>query len=1341
MSAIERGSAQGRSTLFATLAGGLVALLCAAAPAAAQPEVAGAGYLTDTQQADGSWQSPAVRSDHATTAALDALQAIALAPAARSAAADFLELQPVTDTDALARRALALAAEGRDVAPLIDLLLGDADPGGGWGLTPQFVADPLDTSLALGPLASTAAADAVVVPALSALLAAQAPDGGWPCVTGGDSEIFCTSQAILTLARYRGRFYLAPRLDVASAFLLARLNPDGSFGPAGANQIIHSALAALALAAIPAINTQIPALESFLLSTQQADGSWQDDPYATALAVRALAALATVPFCGDDAIDTALEECDGFDLGGLTCGDLGLGTGVLACDATCRLDTTGCSGPPVCGDGEINRADEACDGADFGGATCESLGLGPGTLACTASCTFDTNGCAEPPTCGDGVINQTSESCDGGDLGGATCTDVGFLGGTLGCNPDCTFDASACEGVPFCGDGAINRSEEECDGADLGGLTCEGLGLGGGTLACSSSCTIQTAGCLESGAVDPRQIELEPASPVCAGGAETVPVSITFPPGSVVDKVDVFLLFDDTGSFAGRVPSVTGIFSQLVSQLQTALPDISFGFGVGRFEDYGGTLGRTFSGEYTTGRPFTLNQPIVTPEVPGFLSLINGALSRSAPGYGGDGPESNVEGLYQAATGLGFDGNGDGSTLDSGLAGAVATQVTPGSSGDVPAFASNVAPTSGTLGGVGFRPGALHLVIQAGDICPISAYAYEAGSSIPVTITGAGGATVPTSALRCANSGSRHGYVSNSLSVSGNTVPSAVAPRGAATIPDTVAALNDLGISVIGLAPGGVAIRNPVGPSTAPSVFLSGMALLTGAIDETGLPLVFNISGGSGPIRDAIVQAVTTAATRPVDVTLAATGLPDGLSFSFTPPVVEDVGPGGTAAFDVTFSGDGSVVAGDFGISFVDVVSNATLGTIPATAACQPLVDVPPDDDGDGFPADEDCDDTDPNVNPGADEIPGNGVDDDCNPGTPDEIPQTAAACTLTADQVTYLPTETATLDARVRNLDALYSLIGLEASLEVEDAGGTVAFSETRSLAPLPPSSVADQSFGFGVQESSPGEYQAVMHVVSGGHVLATCAATFTVESTALTGAGLVGTLDVSPHVVDAGDPSGAFYTVTNQGNDTLSDLALAVRLVDLDSGQIVGELTDTTTLAAGASYSADQTLLTDGLSPKSYLAVLIATLSGSGVEQTLDSDYLTVVNVPPDCRGAAPDPPELWPPDHSFVPIDVVGVTDADGDPITLTVLSIFQDEPTDSLGDGSSCPDATGTGSPTASLRSERAGQGDGRVYHLRFVADDGRGGTCEGEVTVCVPHDQGRGATCVDQGPLFDSMVCR
>src|SRR5438132_8024004 len=56
----------------------------------------------------------------------------------------------------------------------------------------------------------------------------------------------------------------------------------------------------------------------------------------------------------------------------------------------------------------------------------------------------------------------------------------------------------------------------------------------------------------------------------------------------------------------------------------------------------------------------------------------------------------------------------------------------------------------------------------------------------------------------------------------------------------------------------------------------------------------------------------------------------------------------------------------------------------------------------------------------------------------------------------------------------------------------------------------------------------------------------------------------------------------------------------------------------------------------------------------------------------------------------------------------------------------------GGPIATLRAERNGEGDGRVYHVGFLADDGRGGQCRGTVTVCVPRDQGRGSTCVDEG---------
>jgi cysteine-rich repeat protein len=132
---------------------------------------------------------------------------------------------------------------------------------------------------------------------------------------------------------------------------------------------------------------------------------------------------------------------------------------------------------------------------------------------------------------------------------------------------------------------------------------------------------------------------------------------------------------------------------------------------------------------------------------------------------------------------------------------------------------------------------------------------------------------------------------------------------------------------------------------------------------------------------------------------------------------------------------------------------------------------------------------------------------------------------------------------------------------------------------------------------------------------------------------------------------------------------------------------------------------------------------------------------NVPPDCSGAVADPATLWPPNHALSEISVAGVTDEDGDEVTITATSVTQDEAVTEAGNGS------GNTSPDASLsplavRIERNGNsktpGNGRVYHIEFTADDGQGGSCEGSVSVCVPHDKRPNSGCVDDRPLYDSI---
>jgi len=108
----------------------------------------------------------------------------------------------------------------------------------------------------------------------------------------------------------------------------------------------------------------------------------------------------------------------------LSCAEGG-GTGLIeqySADAGPVVQDTG---PPTptgfCGDGVVNVDGEQCDGTDLDGMTCTQLGMGVGDLACyVASCTFDTTMCHEETetTAGAGAGAGAGGSYGGGGNGG-----------------------------------------------------------------------------------------------------------------------------------------------------------------------------------------------------------------------------------------------------------------------------------------------------------------------------------------------------------------------------------------------------------------------------------------------------------------------------------------------------------------------------------------------------------------------------------------------------------------------------------------------------------------------------------------------------------------------------------------------------------------------------------------------------------------------------------------------------------------------------------------------------------------------------------------------------------
>jgi hypothetical protein len=127
---------------------------------------------------------------------------------------------------------------------------------------------------------------------------------------------------------------------------------------------------------------------------------------------------------------------------------------------------------------------------------------------------------------------------------------------------------------------------------------------------------------------------------------------------------------------------------------------------------------------------------------------------------------------------------------------------------------------------------------------------------------------------------------------------------------------------------------------------------------------------------------------------------------------------------------------------------------------------------------------------------------------------------------------------------------------------------------------------------------------------------------------------------------------------------------------------------------------------------------------------------NDPPDCTLARASAGSLWPPSHRMVQVLVLGVSDPNGNPVTITVTGVTQDEPVNGLGDGDTSPDAI-VNATGVLLRAERQGGGNGRVYRVHFTADDGLGESCVGSLLVETPHD--RNGAAVDDGQVYDSTA--
>ena len=192
---------------------------------------------------------------------------------------------------------------------------------------------------------------------------------------------------------------------------------------------------------------------------------------------------------------------------------------------------------------------------------------------------------------------------------------------------------------------------------------------------------------------DPIELELE------QGQSEEQEIEFTFT-GAV--GLDILFLIDTSGSFGDDIDTLQASAGVIIDEVSSLGENVQFG--VASFADFPlGDFGSPADGD----EAYVLRQSLTTD-----LEAVFDALDTldQPLNVGGDGPESQLEALFQAASGAGRDVDGDGDYDDVG-------EIAPGL--------------------VGFRPDAVKIIIMATD-APFHGYSSEPdypGATLEETMT------------------------------------------------------------------------------------------------------------------------------------------------------------------------------------------------------------------------------------------------------------------------------------------------------------------------------------------------------------------------------------------------------------------------------------------------------------------------------------------------------------------------------------------------------------------------------------------------------------------------------
>lgn len=249
---------------------------------------------------------------------------------------------------------------------------------------------------------------------------------------------------------------------------------------------------------------------------------------------------------------------------------------------------------------------------------------------------------------------------------------------------------------------------------------------------------------------------------------------------------------------------------------------------------------------------------------------------------------------------------------------------------------------------------------------------------------------------------------------------------------------------------------------------------------------------------------------------------------------------------------------------------------------------------------------------------------------------------------------------------------------------------------------------------------------VTTSGSVNANVPGTYTITYTATDGSHPPTTVTRTVNVVDT---QGPVITINGANPATV---------------QCHTSYTDAGATAFDACLNSSRSVTTSGSVNVNVTGTYTITYTSSdGVRTSTATRTVNVVDTIPPVITLKTTPITLWPPNHKYTTVNVTdmvqSVSDSCGGTLSVSnvvVAKVTSDENENDDGDGNTTNDIViATNCKSVQLRSERSGNGDGRVYSVTLRIKDAAGNAGTAVFKVTVPKSQGNGGAAVDSGPKY------